>query len=222
MIMVKKFLYASTFLILVTIFFTETNAQEKVVAEQNIRLNPEQIEIIKAVNDYLFSIKTAKGSFIQVVPQSSVISNGKIFLSKPGKMALKYSDPFKLDYYVDGADLVQYDHDLDQVGRAKMKNSPIRILLYDGVNLLDNPILQVFNAEEVNGKYKLYMATRDELAEDISGLFLEVNKYPLKLESINRVDNEGNFIKMNFSSFNTNIEINDEVFKFTRPKSKYL
>jgi outer membrane lipoprotein-sorting protein len=208
------------------IFAQQATAEEQNSQNENddkkIILTQQDVENIMDVQSYLAEIKTLQANFVQVNPNGGPIVNGELFIKKPGKMLIKYKKPFEIDYYIIGDSIIQYDKDIDQVGRAHAEGNPLKILLYDDVMFLNNNLLNVTHVEDVGGKLSIFMATdNEEIEEQISGLVLQFQRNPLSLIAIQRYDQQGNKIDMSFPSLDINTELNDEMFNFVRPKPKY-
>jgi outer membrane lipoprotein-sorting protein len=58
-------------------------------AAQLVQLTPENRAELERVNTYLNSIRTLKGSFVQIDPDGQV-DQGTFALSKPGRMRFEY------------------------------------------------------------------------------------------------------------------------------------
>ena len=184
-------------------------------------LSEEQMQAVLTAQDYLTSIKSLKATFVQYNPGDSSLANGTFYLSKPGKLRLEYEKPYKLDYYINGENLIQYDHELDQVARADIGNTPISILTYDGVRLLDNPLMDVVGAGVNKNFFSIFLSTKRNDMEEITGLILNFQRFPVQLAGVERVDAQGNKTDINFSAVKENIEIDDDVFEFTRPRDAF-
>ena len=74
-------------------------------------LNPEQRAIIDRVNNYLSSMQALSGNFVQVGPDGGR-TQGRFYISKPGKVRFEYNDPSSIELIADGQSVVV------QIGRA--------------------------------------------------------------------------------------------------------
>lgn len=186
-----------------------------------VSLDKDKQEALKEIQKYLFSIKSAQGKFLQITPRSSIISYGELYLQKPGKLKLQYDEPFRIDYYINDDALTQYDYELEQASYGSVPNSPIRVLLYDGINLLDNELLKIISVELTAQSATVSMVAKSEELSFMTGLVLVFERNPMKLTQITRIDEQGNITKMRLNEFQENIKIDEEIFNFSRPKPKY-
>jgi outer membrane lipoprotein-sorting protein len=89
---------------------------------------------LKRVSDYLNSVHTLKGSFVQVNPDGT-LWEGTMYLSKPGKMRFEYKPPSPHLIVADGATLAVEDKKLKTVDRFPLIGSPLALLLSDNIDL---------------------------------------------------------------------------------------
>jgi outer membrane lipoprotein-sorting protein len=209
------------FTLLISFLFSNSvNAQES-EQKQGKSITQRQVEVLNIVQDYLSKVRSFRANFIQVNPESSLVSSGEIIFSKPGRLKMSYSEPFKIDYYINDNDVTQYDHDLDEVTRGDAPENPLKILLYDGVTLVKNDFLSLSNITEDANTINIFMINKTSDIKEISGLILKFNKLPLQLSGIERVDNEGQRTETNFTSVNINVDIEDSEFVFRKKRAQF-
>ncbi len=207
----------ATLLVIATLAYTMP-----ATAQQERRgFSIEQVELINLAQDYLAKVRTLKANFIQVNPRPSMISSGEILLSKPGKLKMSYSKPYKIDYYITGDRLLQYDHDLDEVARGSAPDNPLKILLYDKISLTNNELMNVTHVVDMGQTFNIFMVNRTDNIRDVTGLILKFRKKPLQLTGVERVDHESNKVETNFTAVTINENIDDSAFVFKRPRKAY-
>jgi outer membrane lipoprotein-sorting protein len=86
------------------------------------------------IQTYLNDIKTVTGKFEQTNPDGSV-ANGRIWLSRPGKMRFEYDPPAKLLIVCDGDFIEVNDKSLDDIQFVPVKDTPAWLILRDGITL---------------------------------------------------------------------------------------
>ncbi len=190
-------------------------------AEQAISLNSHQHELLDQAQDYLAKVRTIKANFVQINPGSTMVSSGKIMISKPGQLKMSYAEPYRIDYYVNDDDLTQYDHDLDEVTRGEAPDNPLKVLLYNDLTLENNDIMTVTNVTDEGKSFTVYLLNRAEEVREISGLILKFKKMPLELFSVGRVDYEGNNTQTNFSSVTINEKIEPSELTFRKARKNF-
>jgi outer membrane lipoprotein-sorting protein len=111
-------------------------------------LDPKQRAIIQKVDDYLSSVTTLEGNFVQVAPDGTR-SKGEFYLSKPGKMRFEYDPPSPTEIISDGESVVVRDRNLATQDLYPLSQTPLRFLLSDNVNLLKDTNLVAVYADDV-------------------------------------------------------------------------
>ena len=111
-------------------------------------LDPKQRAIIQKVDNYLSSVQTLEGNFVQVGPNGTR-SKGDFYLSKPGKMRFEYDPPSPTEIIADGESVVVRDRNLATQDIYPLSQTPLRFLLADHVNLLKDTNLVAVYADDV-------------------------------------------------------------------------
>lgn len=111
-------------------------------------LDPKQRAIIEKVDNYLSSVHTLEGNFVQVAPNGNR-SKGEFYLSKPGKMRFEYDAPSPTEIISDGESVVVRDRNLGTQDLYPLSQTPLRFLLADHVNLLKDTNLVAVYADDV-------------------------------------------------------------------------
>lgn len=108
-----------------------------------IVLTPEQIELIRGINEYLNDVIHLRGRFVQTDHRNEEL-RGRFYLFRPGKLRFDYASPSKMRIVSDGEYLSVEDHDLKTVDKFPLNATPIQLLLGENVNLTrDAVVLQM-------------------------------------------------------------------------------
>jgi outer membrane lipoprotein-sorting protein len=91
--------------------------------------------LIDRVNVYLMSVQTLVGDFVQVGPDGRR-SEGRIYLSKPGRVRFEYKPPSPIELVSDGSSLVVRDRKLETQDLYPLSQTPLRFLLADRIDLM--------------------------------------------------------------------------------------
>lgn len=97
-------------------------------------LGSEQKTKLAEVNSYFNSVKTMHGDFIQFGPNGER-AEGKFYLARPGKIRFYYNPPSKVDIVADGKSVSVKDRKLATQDIWPLKETPLRFLLADRINL---------------------------------------------------------------------------------------
>ncbi|HEY5166387.1 MAG TPA: outer membrane lipoprotein carrier protein LolA [Pseudolabrys sp.] len=111
-------------------------------------LKPEQRAIIDRVNNYLSSMQALSGNFVQVGPDGGR-TQGRFYISKPGKVRFEYNDPSSIELIADGQSVVVRDRKLATQDVYPLSQTPLRFLLADHVDLMKDSGLVAVYADDV-------------------------------------------------------------------------
>ena len=107
-------------------------------------LSAEQRSIVERVNNYLSSMQTLSGKFVQVGPDGRR-TQGDFFISKPGRVRFEYDDPSPIELIADGQSVVVRDRRLATQDVYPLSQTPLRLLLANHVDLTkDSNLVAVY------------------------------------------------------------------------------
>jgi outer membrane lipoprotein-sorting protein len=87
------------------------------------------------VSNYLSSLSTLIGNFVQVGPDGSR-STGNFYIQKPGKLRFEYDPPSAVAMIADGSSVAVRDNKLATQDIYPLSQTPLRYLLSDRIDLL--------------------------------------------------------------------------------------
>ena len=87
------------------------------------------------VSNYLSSLQTLVGNFVQVGPDGTR-TKGDFYIQKPGKVRFEYDPPSPIDVIADGSSLAVRDRNLATQDIYPLSQTPLRFLLSDRIDLL--------------------------------------------------------------------------------------
>jgi outer membrane lipoprotein-sorting protein len=99
-----------------------------------LALPPDQLALVDNATKYLNALDSAQGRFEQTNPRG-VVSNGQIFLQRPGKARFQYDPPSGLLVVADGKSVSVWDGRLRTFDRKPLGATPLAILLAKRVRL---------------------------------------------------------------------------------------
>jgi outer membrane lipoprotein-sorting protein len=111
-------------------------------------LTPEQRAIVDKINNYLSSMQTLEGQFVQVGPDGGR-SQGEFYISKPGRVRFEYDAPSTIELVADGQSVVVRDTKLATQDVYPLAQTPLRFLLSDHVDLMKDAGLAAVYADDV-------------------------------------------------------------------------
>jgi outer membrane lipoprotein-sorting protein len=87
------------------------------------------------VSNYLSSLQTLVGNFVQVGPDGTK-TKGDFYIQKPGKVRFEYDPPTPIEIIADGSSLAVRDRNLATQDIYPLSQTPLRFLLSDRIDLM--------------------------------------------------------------------------------------
>ena len=95
---------------------------------------------IERVEDYLNAITTLRAGFLQVAPDGT-LSEGTLYIARPGRLRLEYAPPLMIVIVSDGYWLTYVDQQVGQVSQTPVNNTPAGVLVRDNVRFGDDIVV---------------------------------------------------------------------------------
>lgn len=165
---------------------------------------------ITRIVDYLNGIRTLQGRFVQIAPDGSV-SEGDVFVRRPGRLRFKYDPPTPLLIVADGFWLVLWDKELDQVERVPLSSTPLGFLVDEKVSFAAPIVIR--RIERQPGL--LNVTVFDERRDDQGEITLVFSDRPLRLRQWLVTDAQQLQTRISLDDVETNIPLDIKLFVFT-------
>jgi outer membrane lipoprotein-sorting protein len=111
------------------------------------RFDAKQRALVTRINNYLSSVQTLTGNFVQIGPDGRR-APGHLFLQKPGKVRFEYDPPYPINIVADGSQVVISDSQLHQQNAYSLSQTPLRFLLADRIDLFADTNVVAVTADE--------------------------------------------------------------------------
>jgi len=160
----------------------------------------------------LNSIQTLEADFIQA-GSNGHLSEGKLYLRRPGRLRFQYAPPSPLLLIGDGLWLILYDRELDQVSRWPINDTPLGLLVEKKVEL--GTRTKVTEVRRKPGILGLTLIDRDK-PEDGS-VTVTFSDTPLTLRQWRVIDPQGMTVDVALSNLRLNGRLDPELFVFDEP-----
>lgn len=155
-------------------------------AQPAIQLNQEQVAAIQEINAYINSLRTLKGRFTQIGP-SGEFAEGDFYLQRPGRMRFDYAKPNPILVIADGFWVGIEDRRLKSTQKYPISTTPLRFLLDEHVNLLEDA--RIVGFEDRGGELAVSVEARAGTTPGRLTLIFARN--PLSLKQWTVVDAQG-------------------------------
>jgi outer membrane lipoprotein-sorting protein len=148
-------------------------------------------KLIQQIENYINNITTMSGTFTQDGPQNQQgalnFSQGKFWISRPGKMRFEYSAPQQMRIIADGVWLAVKPRPGLPPERYPLDATPARFILKENLHILQSANVEAFQRKK--NKISLWLSAKDNnLAGKIRLLFRE---NPLALMGWTIIDAQG-------------------------------
>jgi outer membrane lipoprotein-sorting protein len=110
---------------------------------QATAFSPKQRAMLDRVSQYLSSVQTMVGNFVQIGPDGGR-TEGTFYIQKPGKVRFEYNPPSPIELIADGSSVVVRDRNLATQDLYPLSQTPLRYLLAEHIDLLrDTDVVSV-------------------------------------------------------------------------------
>ena len=77
-------------------------------------LSPDEVSIVRRIEDYLNDLKSVSARFIQISSNGS-LAEGDVNIQRPGRMRFEYDEPVPIVMIANGVTLLYFDKKLKQL-----------------------------------------------------------------------------------------------------------
>jgi outer membrane lipoprotein-sorting protein len=180
---------------------------------QLAKLTAEDRGDIKRIESYLNALQTVAARFLQISSNGGY-SEGRLYISRPGKMRIDYAPPAKIEIVADGTSLIYHDKELEQVSHIALEDTPANILLQKDIRLLSGPV-RVRNVSRGPGIIRIDLVKVDDPQE--GSVTLVFGDRPLALKKWTITDAQGIITTVSLLRSRFDAPIDPNIFTFDDP-----
>jgi outer membrane lipoprotein-sorting protein len=167
---------------------------------------------VARIESYLNSIRTLSARFTQI-SDSGGMAEGRLFLSRPGKLRLEYDPPVPILMVANGGFLIHYDKQLKATTHLPIDSTPAGLLVRDRITLSGD--VTVRTVERGPGSLRVtLLQSKDPNAGRITLAFSE---RPFALSNWQVVDPQGNVTRVALIDPHVGVPLDPALFRFTDP-----
>lgn len=176
-------------------------------------LSDEDQEKVVLIENYLNSFSSLKARFIQV-SENSELTEGTLYLRRPGKLRVEYDPPVPILIVGDGLLLHYYDSELEQINNWPIFDTPLGKLTSKKVNFNDELLITHFESRP--GLIKLRVVQNNDASQ--GGITLFFSNSPVSLEKWVVDDAQGFLTTIMLFGIETNLNLDSQLFIFEDKK----
>ncbi|WP_419903220.1 LolA family protein [Kiloniella sp.] len=193
------------------LFYANTDAQAASSNDETAAfsgLSPDEVAIVRRVEGYLNDLTSVSARFIQVSSNGS-LSEGNLYIQRPGRMRFEYDDPVPIVMIANGVTLLYFDKKLKQSTYLPLWKTPLWFLIREKVELHKD--IHILRAQESNSTVQLELRAEGE--SDGTQMTLLFSDNPLSLRKWEVVDAQGITTQVSLIDPTYDGAINEDVFK---------
>lgn len=162
---------------------------------------------------YLNAIGTLKARFLQISANGGQ-AEGTAFVSRPGRLRLKYDPPNPLEVVADGRFLIVFDRQLGSPSYLPLDSTPAGILVRKNVRLDDKDVRVTRVTRQPGVLAVSVVEAEDPGAGELTLVFAE---RPFQLRQWRVVDAQGQTTTVSLFDAQTGITLDPVLFEFKDP-----
>ncbi|MDA0239646.1 MAG: outer-membrane lipoprotein carrier protein LolA [Proteobacteria bacterium] len=182
-----------------------------------VKLTEPQQQMLKRVEDHLSGIKTMEARFVQVSSSGS-FAEGRLYLSRPGKLRFEYLPPTPILIVSSGLVVTYYDRELEQVTQILLKATPLEFLVRENLKLSGDVTVTKF--ERRRGILRITVQETDSPEE--GSITLAFSEAPLALRQWQVQDAQGVVTTVTLSNTRVGMTLDPKLFQFEEPKESKI
>lgn len=175
-------------------------------------LSADDARDLAAISEYLNSITTLSGEFVQI-GGDGVISEGKFFMRRPGRLRFEYARPNPTLVIADGFWVGVADTNLKTLDRFPLSQTPLYLLLKENVNLQSEGAIR--KIERAQGQLRVSAA--DPSGNQQGEVVMVFDANPLALRQWIVTDPQGMTTTIALKNTRANAKLNAALFVIEEP-----
>lgn len=191
--------------------FVSTAAQ---AAPKAAELSAHQAEVVKQAEQALGTLKTLRARFLQVGPDGT-LSEGTLYLSRPGKLRVEYDPPTGVLVVANGSYFTFVDTKVDQFSYLDLDSTPAGLLLKPEVRFSGNDA-RITRVAEPPGVAEITVVQESD--PTAGSLTLVFTTQPFALAQWRVTDAQGLVTSVTLQNPETGISLQDSLFRTPRPR----
>lgn len=164
---------------------------------------------INIIQNNLNSARTIMTDFLEESGGDLTKKQGRIYVSKPGKMRIDYNSPERLSIIINHGVVTYYDHQLEELTKTKHEPKFLSFLSKQSIDFAKDFESFECISHQDNININLWLEANNDEKMKVQMRFLKYNLNNVEIES-----NEGEKLTLHFRNFMTNVRVEETRFIF--------
>lgn len=169
---------------------------------------PSRQVLVQQIETYWDNMKTYQADLKQQNPDQS-IAKGQLFLNRPAKFRIQYSEPKELILVSDGSFFIEYDPKEDVPNFISLESTPASLLLKEKLKLSGDVSVRDIRVDDGMIFAVLYKTQEP----DVGSITLIFKEKPMLLIGWMIEDSQGNVTTISLNNIQENKPIKDSLFE---------
>jgi outer membrane lipoprotein-sorting protein len=175
----------------------------------------EQRSDLDKISAYLNGMHAVEGGFSQINPNGDV-TEGKIYIDRPGKIRFEYDPPNPTLVLCDGSSIYVQNRKLNTVDRYPLAGTPLQLILKDDISLKQNRSILGLRREGDS----IIVDARSSNNRKTSNLTLVFAAAPVELRQWTVIDDQGLSTTVALRNVHPVTSLPDTLFQYVEAKKQ--
>jgi len=171
---------------------------------------------VAKIENYLNNIKTLQAGFVQIASNGGT-AEGKIYISKPSKIRMEYTNPEELLIVGNGDYIIYNDKELDQITNIDYKDIPATMILTKKINFEDGS-LKIVDLYKDSGQTSITVETPKN--PGVKPITLIFENEPFRLKQWKVIDQQNIEVTISLFDIEQDAALADNLFKFDKSSKR--
>lgn len=183
--------------------------------ESRPSFSEEQRSDLDKISTYLNGMHAVEGGFSQINPNGDV-TEGKIYIDRPGKIRFEYDPPNPTLVLCDGSSIYVQNRKLNTVDRYPLAGTPLQLILKDDISLKQNRSILNLHREGDS----IIVDARSSNNRKTSNLTLVFASAPVELRQWTVIDDQGLSTTVSLRNVHPVASLPDTLFQYVEAKKQ--
>jgi len=175
----------------------------------------QQVSVLRPrIEEALRTVRTQKGTFVQIDTTTGYGLRGEFYISRPGKLRFEYETRPEL-LIADGRNVARVNTATRNITRTRLNATPLRVILNEEVDLTNG--VTITRMEQTPDSLFVTLYEDGRRNQGLLTVFLDVNTYELRGWKIE--ENDGNITTVILQETESNVFIDPNLFEIPADNS---